>query len=542
MLDFEHDDDRSPGRPVPMPRLDGPRTGVGRRIMLPSTGVRRPDTFRFSGSVGLGGDNFRDDVIKAQVLLGNSGDYDLASLGAPTGWPGGELWRGIRRYQKRKGLAVDGILLPLGEEGGGEDGAGETLSALRNDLGDVFTGRRVPTPEEVDRHYEQPDRSDANVGQTEAQPEIALREDSGALPQYPLGTVSDVDVPPSVEWHDGAQVAQAVPVQSLLVPPPLGTTGSTPQSPYPHERPEVKAAGRQLERIVNTALGNAAGNLSNLHDAAQAAWAEGKNREPRLSDADLAAFTHMPGDIPTLPSGPITEADKAATRTPPLIPPKVDDRLQGRPAEEQEAYVEKLISPEMKDWYEGLEPFDQRLARQLLVVMNRRGDDTTQLGNAIFVKKYLEVFEKEFGHIRGKIKHVGGARDENGNSVPEELLRDTLTEGVKGGSWADISLQFVNHITEAMYKPHEPGQRNRINTQTMQKSRPVPIAKERKGEANLRRNAKGEPVVGFPKLRPDLPGGQSSDAAQAQYAKDVEEFALQNIPAWMDFLRKGGFL
>lgn len=81
-------------------------------------------------------------------------------LGAPTGWPGGELWRGIRKYQKRKGLTVDGILQPLDSQGVDENGVGETLFALRNDLGDTFAGRRVPTPDEVDRHYEGPDHGD----------------------------------------------------------------------------------------------------------------------------------------------------------------------------------------------------------------------------------------------------------------------------------------------------------------------------------------------------------------------------------------------
>ena len=107
---------------------------------------------------------------------------------------------------------------------------------------------------------------------------------------------------------------------------------------------------------------------------------------------------------------------------------------------------------------------------------------------------------------------------------------------------ADISLQFINHITEGMYKPHEPGQRNRINTQTMQKSRPVPVAKERRSLANMERNAEGQPVAGVPKLRPDLPGGKVSDAAVEQYGKDVADFARQNIPEWIKHLQKGGIL
>ncbi len=512
-----------------MPRPDvGPPTGKGRWIVLPSTGIPLLDPFRFTGSVGPEGDNFREDVIRAQVLLGNSGDYDLVSLGAPTGWPGGELWRGIRKYQKRKGLTVDGILQPVGEGGIGADGVGETLFALRNDLGDTFAGRRAPTPEEVDRHYEEPDRGDADKSDGASRSEIAVRNEDGTAPQYPLGTVSDADYLSQPEWRDGAQMAQALPFPPRVAPPPAGATGSSPQSQYPHEQPDVKAAGRQLERLFD----NAAGNLTNLLNTAQAAWAEGKSRDPRPANAEQAAVTMMPVD----------DATEAASKTPPLIPPQVNDKLEGRLAEEQEPSVEKLIPPEMNEWYEGLEPFDQELAKQLLIVMNRRGDETTQQGNAIFVQKYLEVFAKEFGHVRGEIKHVGGARNDLDGNVEEELLKDAITKGVKGGSWADISLQFVNHITEAMEKPGDAGQRNRINTQTMQKSRPVAVADERRTEANLRRNAKGQPVAGFPKLRPDLPDGKSSDAAQAQYGKDVADFARQNINEWIDHLQKGGFL
>lgn len=209
-LEFAEDDVRAPGRPAPMPR---------------------PDPFRFKGSVGLGGDNFRDDVIRAQVLLGNSGDYDLAALGAPTGWPGGELWRGIRKYQKRKGLTVDGILQPVGADGVGEDGIGETVFTLWDDLGTAFDGRRVPTPDEVDRHYDGPVRSDWGKENHAPQLEIALRDESGTSPQYPLGTVSDADYPSQPEWRDGAQVAQAVQQQ---VPVPAM---SQPAAPNPQPKP-----------------------------------------------------------------------------------------------------------------------------------------------------------------------------------------------------------------------------------------------------------------------------------------------------------------
>lgn len=102
------------------------------------------DLFRLSGSVGAQGDNQRQDVIKTQLMLDRTGHFDLGSLGGPTGWPGGELTRGLRSYQKDRGLTVDGVMLP----------DGETLRSLNGELSDM-RGYRVPTPQEVDRKFVQ---------------------------------------------------------------------------------------------------------------------------------------------------------------------------------------------------------------------------------------------------------------------------------------------------------------------------------------------------------------------------------------------------
>lgn len=59
------------------------------------------DLFRLTGAIGAEAPNNRDDVIRAQILLGRTGDLDLERLGGPTGWPGGELIRGLRRYQRQ---------------------------------------------------------------------------------------------------------------------------------------------------------------------------------------------------------------------------------------------------------------------------------------------------------------------------------------------------------------------------------------------------------------------------------------------------------
>lgn len=544
-LEFAGDDSRAPGRPVPMPRLDhGPPTGIGRRILLPSTAVPWPDPFRFSGSVGLGGDNFRDDVIRAQVLLGNSGDYDLASLGAPTGWPGGELWRGIRKYQKRKGLTVDGILQPMGPEGVGEDGIGETLFALQNDLGDAFTGRRVPTAEEVDRHYEEPDGSDRGA----APSEIAVRNEGAAPPQYPLGTVSDADFPAQPEWRDGAQVAQAVPyAPPQLMPPPSATYG-TPQSPYPHEDPTVKAAGRQLQRLWNNAIDNAGTNATRWYEAGRAAWTEGKSRDPRLSDADRAAFTNVPGDISLPPSRPISDADQAATRTPPLVPPKVDDRLEGRPAEEQEAYVEKLIPPEMKEWIEGLEPFDQELARELLIVFNkktggRRGDEATRTGNAELVKVLMEELQQRRPAIGAHAEHTHGGRrakpNEDGyEEVPEEYIQGRASKGPVGASWPDVTIKYAGPLADGVAEEYL----RMFSGRALKRDPKAGVKTERDQIARADYNDPGHLNEFAPKLRPDQADGQVSDARLEAYRREISELAADIGARWEQFLKDKGKL
>jgi hypothetical protein len=545
-LEFAEDDVRAPGRPMPHRDL-GPPTGIGRRIVLPSTGIPWPDPFRFKGSVGLGGDNFRDDVIRAQVLLGNSGDYDLAALGAPTGWPGGELWRGIRKYQKRKGLSVDGILQPVGADGVGEDGVGETVSALRDDLGTAFDGRRVPTPEEVDRHYDGPVRSDG--GKEHAAPllEIALREESGALPHYPLGTVSDADYPSQPEWRDGAQVAQLAPPYSPPLRPvaPPGTTGLTAQSPFPHEQPEVKAAGRQLQRLFD----NAGVNATRWYEAGQAAWAEGQSRDPRLSDADQAAFTHMPGDIPAPPSRPVSEADQAAAKTPPLVPPKVDDKLGGRPAEEQQAYVEKLIPPEMQEWVEGLEPFDQELARELLIVFNkktggRRGDEATRTGNAELVKAIMDDLQQHRPEIGAYAKHTRGARRPDKSSelgyveVPEEYIEGRDSGGPVGATWPDFTIKYTRQLPSGIVEEYLRG----FTGQPLKSDPTTGVKSERDQIARSEYNWPGQLNEFAPKLRPDQAQGQVSTEKLEQYRQTARELAERLGLQWEQHLKDKGSL
>ncbi|HEX6957176.1 MAG TPA: hypothetical protein VF194_04255 [Ferrovibrio sp.] len=113
---------------------------------------------------------------------------DLPQPGAPTGWPGGELERGIRRYQKTRGVAPDGVLLPLPEGGVGADGAGETLAALQAGLGGRLEGYDAPPPEEVDVFHDAHARNDADAPpcSTIVTPATAASDDTGQA-RHPVG-------------------------------------------------------------------------------------------------------------------------------------------------------------------------------------------------------------------------------------------------------------------------------------------------------------------------------------------------------------------
>ncbi|MEK9971580.1 MAG: peptidoglycan-binding domain-containing protein, partial [Ferrovibrio sp.] len=190
--------------------------------------------FRLTGAVGPEAANSRDDIIRAQILLGHAGDLDLDALGGPTGWPGGELTRGLRRYQRRKGLTVDGLMLP----------DGETINALQDDLYDRLARYKAPTTAEVDDHHDRLARY--RPGERDALPQTALRmpgEDAPAYVQRQGVSISDVDDSVAPAFTSGAQVAQALPViNPAMTAPAAGAAGQSP--------PVTARAGDTLEKFV----------------------------------------------------------------------------------------------------------------------------------------------------------------------------------------------------------------------------------------------------------------------------------------------------
>ncbi|MBL8833525.1 MAG: peptidoglycan-binding protein [Rhodospirillales bacterium] len=101
------------------------------------------DWFALSGFTGRGFDTRREDAVRLEGILANSGDLDLTATEGPTGYWGTALDTAVRRYQKRNGLKVDGWLRP----------GGPTIAHMRDTLGSALDGFEVPTPDEIDAHH-----------------------------------------------------------------------------------------------------------------------------------------------------------------------------------------------------------------------------------------------------------------------------------------------------------------------------------------------------------------------------------------------------
>lgn len=428
-----------------------------RPSVLPDFG----DLFRIAGAVGPEAANARDDVIRAQILLGQSGDLDLDSLGGPTGWPGGELTRGLKRYQRRKGLTVDGLMLP----------DGETITALQDDLYDRLARYKAPTTAEVDRFHDRLARYRADGNDDVKRPRIELeRLDEGAL-TYALrsGTdtprssdvKSDIDFDQPPTFTPGAQVAQAaLPIHPAMTAPAAGASQQLP----PGVTPEMEKAGQQLEKWFDEKV-----NLLSLP----------------------AQMYHHLTDTTSNPLDPATEA---ASKTPPLQPSAPEEPPpEGSKAEEREPTLEELIPPEMQPWIEGLEPFDQQLARELMLIYNRRGGPETIKGNAIIVKEMMDALKKYPTLAKG-MEHVGGSHSPDKNGSPgdtaegtyqKELhyLRSDVEGQKKGGSWADITFQAKPELAKELGIAYL-----HLSSARLLKDGKTAISDEREKKARLEKN------------------------------------------------------
>lgn len=71
------------------------------------------DDFRVKKTVGSSWNVDEDDVMKTKTALERTGDYKAPAWGV-TGFPDDDMFNGLKSFQKREGLAVDGVMKPGG--------------------------------------------------------------------------------------------------------------------------------------------------------------------------------------------------------------------------------------------------------------------------------------------------------------------------------------------------------------------------------------------------------------------------------------------
>jgi peptidoglycan hydrolase-like protein with peptidoglycan-binding domain len=119
-------------------------------LLTPYAARRHPSTsgggaggwFDLDDWVGPGRPSTRADIAKLEAILANSGDFPMERFQGPTGYWGGALDQGIRAYQKRNGLKVDGALRP----------GGPTISHMRDSFAGLLAGYAPPTVADIDAH------------------------------------------------------------------------------------------------------------------------------------------------------------------------------------------------------------------------------------------------------------------------------------------------------------------------------------------------------------------------------------------------------
>ncbi len=112
------------------------------KIELPESETA-DDWFDLVDTVGLGRMNNRRDVFKVESILADAGGLDVAATNGPTGFGYYTLDDGVRKYQKRNGLKVDGWLRP----------GGPTIARMREQFGQRFAGFAAPTQDQIEQHH-----------------------------------------------------------------------------------------------------------------------------------------------------------------------------------------------------------------------------------------------------------------------------------------------------------------------------------------------------------------------------------------------------
>lgn len=440
------------------------------------------DPFALGGSVGADGANDPGDVIKAQVLLGNTGDFPLDELGAPTGWPSSGLTDGIRAVQRRHGLTVDGVMLPMVDGAVGPNGEGETLAATQLDLDGRLDGHVVPSPAESEEYFSAQNRFGGD-----GKPAVRIS---------------------TAESRAGRDLPRGVLLPEILSDPPDPAPAFAPGQQVAFAPAWALAAG------VATRVGGP--HLPNLLRG--------------LGTMAPAAALPLHGDSPA--DDQASGAALPESRGPEVPPPDEQARRTGpSPRRGQIVIAEdgrRLQVPALTGWADDLNQSDRGFAEALAAALvlqddrlrtgGSRGDAWTQQGINITIEECLKLAKAEFPGF--KVNHIfGGNEDGGGPAIKEEHVWNFDGQGEQqrsGSRRPDFTFELARNIALRL----------RYNTATTD-AQGNPVPREQAAEKGIRDLAQDDVMHAAPKFPRGSSEADMRALARAECRKALDETRRQ---------------
>lgn len=258
----------------------------------------KDDFFTLGAPIGPDQPNRREDLIKVETILGNSGDFDLPRRGGPTGFWGPDHEGAVKAFQTREGLKVDGLLNP----------GGPTITAMKSRLGGLLSAFTPPTPSEVDDHHA--DRDNGGPGLLNLRPpRVTIRRD-GPVPELDEETLAFNRA--SAGAIAGSSQDGDIPAFRARTVAQLGQTGIDAAHDM-LDQVAVRSGRDRADRLAHAIL-------SNLPAGQQRAFLGGELPPGRPLGVKLAALADD-GERPLFQT---TEAEAPKTESPPPDQPKAE--------------------------------------------------------------------------------------------------------------------------------------------------------------------------------------------------------------------------
>ena len=365
------------------------------------------DDFRVKKTIGSSWNVDEDDVVKTKSALKKTGDYKAPDWGV-TGYPDQDMFDGLKSFQKREGLEVDGVMKP----------GGPTEKQLRKKL-QPPKAADVATTSTMARKN---DPANARV----AWPQPKNRETGyGGLPDWSGIKLSPG---PSLPPEDTSEIGPELPGGRKRGPARKEKRPGDHEVAFAPLVPIIAAGGAALVRNGPQILRGLQGILRAAPPLVGAAE-EARKQEERSGDATR----QYPSPIPQPPN----DEDRSKYRsnrvavdppppTPSFEPPdeKLPDRTESPARQVEKPNLKGRPIPDQAKPAIETFPIEDSLGKAL--ILESRGHKMTQGKNAVIIK-VIDKISKENGI---DWEHLAGAETVDGHYRKEKLY--PATKGERG--------------------------------------------------------------------------------------------------------------